>query len=177
MARAQTGAIGGFVYDFNGKPSPNIKIIAYLSTGTYFGQSDISDDDGKYLITDLPVGYYFVRVYNSPGYVNKFYNDALSQSEATKVKVDLNKTTDNINFYLDKGGFIKGHIYTKADSTVISSGMIVAFTDYQSKTFMGNVTSDKDGYYISPALSSGEYAISAGNSEQGYIISYYNNIF
>ncbi len=173
---AQTGAISGFIYDDSNNPIADVDVYASTTSGTYYQQNSISQEDGSFYISRLPVGLYIVRVFNKQGYVNEFYKNALQKSEATQIKVNANSVSSNIIIYLEKGGFMSGHLYQK-DGSLITTGIEVSFYEADSQTLMGSCISEPDGSFISPALPAGEHVVMAGDTEQGYVITFYNNVY
>jgi len=173
-ALTQTGSISGFVYNAFNNPISGVEVCAFTATGTYFEQRATSQHDGGYFITNLPVGLYKIRVFNSSGYINEFYNDVYNQNEATTVKVNAGTILEQINFYLDQGGFVSGRIFTE-DGKPLTSGIEIAFYDVVTKTLRGNTISDHQGYYVSPAIPFGPHIAIAGDTKKGYVITYYND--
>lgn len=173
---AQTGAISGFVYDENNNPIAGVDVYAFTTTGTYYEQTSVSQEDGSFYISNLTVGLYVVRVFNRLGYVNEFYKDALQKSEATRIKVNANSVSSNIIIRLERGGFASGHLYKK-DGSPLTTGIEVSFFEANNKTLMGSCISMPDGSFISPALPAVDHVIMAGDTEQGYVITFYDNVY
>ena len=176
IAELQAGAIRGFVSDANGVGISGVEVRASLFLDSNYEKA-ITKNDGSYLIDSLSVGAYLVRVLDSNGYSGLYYNGVLDENMATTVKVGIGQTVENINFSLkEKGGYISGHIYTE-NSAIITTGITVGFYDTNSKDYLGHATSNSEGYYVSPALPvDREVIVRAGDSEQGYIQEYYNDV-
>src|SRR5690349_4509215 len=59
-----TGGIGGVVTDSNGAKLDGVTVVA-TSPGLQGSQSEVTDDDGEYLLANLPPGTYEVVFYYS----------------------------------------------------------------------------------------------------------------
>ena len=105
-----TGAISGHVWENDGvTPIVDAWVNAQIvSGGPHYGQS--SGTDGSYVITNLPVGDYMLTT-NPNGYTCQTFDRALTQEDIDFVKVNAGDTIKGINFFLERGGSIAGHVY------------------------------------------------------------------
>jgi len=72
-----TGAISGHVYDAeNLIPLEGVWITARISSGVVFAGYERSEADGSYIITNLPVGEYWVEA-NADGYILQNFDKAI----------------------------------------------------------------------------------------------------
>ena len=83
----ETGAISGYVYDEStGTPLEGIWITVHGGTRLIW-LSDTTDENGYFIVTDLPSGSFVVSTSNLSGYIDEKYDGVLYNSEATLVKV------------------------------------------------------------------------------------------
>ncbi len=96
------GAISGQVKrESDGTGIQTVSVYAYDKNGNFVNGATTAAD-GRYQIKSLPPGDYFVRTYNSQGYINEYYRDVTTQSAATAVKVVQEAETGGIDFALAK---------------------------------------------------------------------------
>ena len=77
-------------------------------------------------ISGLPAGIYRVRA-EAEGYVREYYQETYRYDEATLVSVTASVNTSDIDFTLDLGGTISGHVYQSDGATPIVDAVVVAF--------------------------------------------------
>jgi len=170
-----TGKISGYVYNASHQPLANVEVRAISSSGTYFQRISYSAMDGSYSIDQLPVGQYNVRVLNKLGYLNVFYDNAIDKSDAVAIKVNANQHVENINFYLDRGGFISGHIYN-SDGSISLNNTSIGFSDAGNYHSYGFINGNPDGSYVSPALPNRSIIVKASALPSGYVLTYFRNV-
>lgn len=166
-----TGAIAGTVTDTNGNPLEGIRV--YLAGGHGGTTTDV---DGAYIIQDLSVGYYLVGTANNMGYINECYDNVYSREEATLIKVNANQTVSGIDFILEKGGSIAGHVFASDGMSPII-GAYIGIQNYDTGV---DFTSGEDikyypdgSYVIATGLPSGRYILGAGY--HGLVGEFYDN--
>jgi len=170
-----TGRISGVVYNASHQPLAGVEVRAIANSGTYFQKIGYSGADGSYVIENLPVGQYCIRVQNKLGYLNTYYDNVLNKEEATFIKVYDDQDITDINFYLQRGGFISGTIFDENGNRITSSSSI-GFFDAKTYASYGFINGKADGSYISPALPDGFHIIKASSLPAGYVISYFDNV-
>ena len=106
------GAISGNITIPWGPPD-NIPVVVFDTSWNYIDERS-TDPSGDYEITNLPPGNYYVycrAAYREEFFVNEYYNNRYWQADADTVTVLGGQTTNNIDFSIDEGGFIAGHVY------------------------------------------------------------------
>jgi hypothetical protein len=167
-----SGSISGHVYQDDGvTPIANIQVWAesYCSN-TYIHTH--TAEDGSYYIT-VPSGWYYVEARPTPPYIGEYYNNAYNRNAATPVLVTAPYDTSDIDFILDVGGTISGHVYKEDGFTPIPNTTVII--DGINNSFWGSAATEVDGSY-SLALPMGTYNVWAfGNSE--YAAEFYDNAY
>jgi len=178
-AEAETGASGinitlspeakisGFVYESDGITpisSANICIKAPSDNISYCYESG---EDGSYTIYGLSSGSHIIKSY-ADGYLTEYYFEATSTYAATEVTVTQPNETTGINFTLDRGAILSGHVYQADGVTPIEGAGVYAHGDSD----YGFGRSDNEGYY-EILLTPGLYFVKT--SADGYGSVYYPN--
>ena len=153
---APPGAVAGSVIDAaTGLPVANVNVYLYNSAGGFvgYGYTDTSGNYSTNAYRPTPTGTYYVRTYNSSGYVDQVYDNILCQNcdptTGTPISVAAGSTTPNINFALHVAGLISGRL-TDTVAGMGVSGQVQVF--------------DTSGAYVSSgsADSSGNWTTSTG---------------
>jgi len=116
------GAISGFVYESDGiTPIQGARVVAEirLPNGDWVGGGTYTLADGNYTIVDLLSSDYRVRV-KKPGFAYEYYDSKYVYAAGDKVTVTEGTNTPDINFTLDAGGAVTGHVYEEDGVTPIS---------------------------------------------------------
>jgi 5-hydroxyisourate hydrolase-like protein (transthyretin family) len=167
------GTISGRVTrDSDGTGISGILINIYNASWSSV-KSGTTDSAGNYSISGLAAGTYYVGTYNSPGYVDEYYNNVTTQSSATAVIVVSGAATANINFGLGGGGTIAGRVTRDSDGTGISGVAVGIYNTGWSQIKSG--TTDSAGNYSISGLAAGSYHVRT-NTSTTYINEYYNNV-
>ncbi|HPG41095.1 MAG TPA: carboxypeptidase regulatory-like domain-containing protein [bacterium] len=170
----KAGSICGTVSDEEGKPIAGAFLYAHYygdSTWNDWTRSDFfgngySDENGNYIINNLPTGQYavHVEVWSEWTWAEEWYDNKTKTEFADPVTVVEGIATTGINFVLPfykPDGVIFGHL-SDADGQPIADAWITAQpVDYANPAY-GYTTSDKDGNYNIPSLPDGFYYVSAG---------------
>ena len=172
------GSISGHVYQADGiTPISNIQVHAELTgTGYSYGTDAITDSNGSYNINSLPDGNYRVEA-QSAGYITEYYQDTYDYSLATPVSVTAPDNTPNINFNLDVGGTISGHVYQADGVTPMPGHWVGAYLENGNYFRWSDSTVGTDGSYQISGLPSGQYIVSAEAGDTGYIQEFYNGTY
>ena len=121
------------------------------------------------------MGQYNIRVLNKLGYLNVFYDSAIDKSDAIAIKVNANQHIENINFYLGRGGFISGHIYS-SDGKASLANTSIGFLDGATYHSYGFINGNADGSYTSPALPDRPIIVKASALPKGYVMTYFDGV-
>jgi hypothetical protein len=176
------GSISGFVYASDGvTPISRVTLFADITTGEFeegFEASPI--DDGSYLIEGIPPGNYTVRTENIE-YANEFYDSKYTCGTADQIIVSEGDNTANINFTLDEGGSITGHVFDKDTGEPLADIHLFACLPDGDCCTATIGTTMYDGSYKF-LLKPGQYLIRTGmdaNSVLGYkyVPEWYDNAY
>ncbi len=165
------GTISGHVYKADKKtPVKNALVIA---NGPSRGGIATSDENGAYVIPGLRAGDFKLKCQSSD-YALEYYPGTYDEDLAEPVHVDAESTNSGINFYLDPGGVISGHIFEADGITPVKDVHITAWRQESNYAAGLSDTTDSDGSYTIKPLSPGHYRIQL--SKGGYLSEYYNNV-
>lgn len=171
------GSITGQVYEADGISAiKGAWVSAYELDWTYIGGDD-SDERGRYDLTGLRAGqYYVVAEQWSPRYECRYYDDSETREGAIAVGVVEGVEAAGIDFRLPalRGqGSISGHVYESDGVTPAGSVTLVASELWGWGA--GGTSSDPNGHYTMMGLEPGEYCVRAGGEWQWeYITRYYD---
>ena len=114
----------------------------------------VTDEDGKYRITNVPSGQYEV-IPASPAYV-------VTEDRKT-VMIGNNETVENIDIALEQGGVITGKV-TDADGRPVIEETVYVFPAATSQRvpYFRNIRTDDRGIYRAYGIPAGKYTVSAG---------------
>jgi hypothetical protein len=121
--------------------------------------------NGIYMVQGLPQGSFklyaieegfYSRVGDQPA--GEWYGGASLFSGAQEVKVKVQQATANIDFSLDKGGYIGGRV-TPPGNQALQWGSVTAYN--QDGDWVRDEPITQDGRYFIQGLASGEYRIRA----------------
>ena len=176
----KSGSISG---EFSGL-SPgllHINVLDPVTSEIISGHTyQVSSGSYPYLISDLPAGDYYVRIYSSsiPNII-VYYNNTLSIDTATLVHVTPGQETSNIDFDFDLVlGSISGRVVADANGQPIDNLHVYA-SDYATNAWVAATYTDDDGTYIISGLPEGSYQVRAVPSNNGkpYADEYYNDTY
>ena len=185
----QGGTISGTIFQADGvTPATGDIICVDVYSGTSCGQDwqrvgggCTNTTDGTYITTGLETGDYFLFTNTlTSGYANEFWNSPASTvncQEAQLVTVTTGQENSGINFQLDTGGTVTGHVRDNEGNPL--PGITVKFnTDRCDQGYyLGETITDDQGSFVMRGLPSGElYANSFSKSTEGfYVNTYWNN--
>lgn len=96
-SNAPPGSISGTVTDKD--TGLGIAGVYVIASGSEY-ESDYTDADGNYQITDLESGEYTVR-FDATNYIEEYYNNAYDSSSATRIRVQPDTETSGIDVELE----------------------------------------------------------------------------
>jgi hypothetical protein len=177
----QACAISGFVHASDGVTPIRVWVHAQGTDGTPHSESGESNPDGSYIITGLLPGTYTVRTGESlpDWYVGEYYDSKYVRRDADKVTVAAGDITDSINFTLDEGGSIAGHIYDEETGKPLFEFQVAAFSLADSDYVPQVPWPSQDGSYRF-TLKEGDYLIQAdvgAAAPAGYVPEWYDNAY
>lgn len=146
------GAIEGVVTADTGVGAPLEFVSVTVSTeDRRFSQGVTTDSEGRYRVSGLPTGTYYVQFY--PGfdseYVPEYWNDAPDWASAEPVSVTAGSTTSGISAALTRGATVTGMVTDSAGDGVDGVEVYLA---------PNGALADYAGYFASTD-DNGEYAV------------------
>ncbi len=171
----ENGKISGHIFNASKQPLSGVEVRAIAFSGPYFHRMTYSVSGGSYEIDQLPVGQYFVRVQNKLGYLNVYYDNVIDRSDARFIKINNDEHVDGIDFYLERGAFISGHIYDTAGN-LLDGNTAIGFLDAENFSSHGFINGNPDGSYVSPALPDRPHIVKASALPSGFMITYFDNV-
>ncbi len=171
----ENGKISGHIYNASHQPLAHVEVRAIAFSEPYFDRLTYSASDGSYEIDQLPVGQYYVRIQNKLGYLNVYYENSINKSDAKLIKIYNNQQVTGVDFYLERGGFITGHIFDSAGNP-ITKNCAIGFFDANNFDQHGFINGNPDGSYISPALPANPHIVKASALPSGYMITYFDKV-
>lgn len=177
------GRIAGRVINQAGAAIQGVSVQAYRNNT--FVASANTDASGNYVIASLTTGSYNVRTFNTltTGYIDHLYASPQVQchncntTAGTLIAVTAGVTTPNINFALNRGGFITGTV-TNTSSVPVAGVTVQIFhtLNTNATAVLASLTTDSSGAYKSRALPSGSYFVRTSANSHGLINQLYDNI-
>jgi hypothetical protein len=155
------GQISGQVTDAQGDPIPNI--VASLNGGVGVTRVGVTGVDGRYTITGLAAGDYWLQFGNyvdpadDTGYVSLFYGQTSPSDPFGPVHVDAGATLTGIDIVLHPGGAISGTVTDAAGTPVAGVDVALdgagenALTDASGRYTLTNVEPGSYPLYFQPS--------------------------
>jgi hypothetical protein len=171
------GTISGTVIDSaTSQPINLINVFATDYETDKYITSAFTAPNGNYTIR-LPAGTYRVKTFAfimGLNYVDEFYNNTINWNEAASVSVTVPYNTPGIDFSLEAGGTISGHMY-EADNMTAVSGAVVQLYIYDGDDWIlaynWLVPTPLDGSYQHSGLMPGDYKVKF--FKDGYVEEWY----
>ncbi|MFC2032131.1 TRAP transporter substrate-binding protein DctP [Chloroflexota bacterium] len=176
----ETGTISGTVYEADGQtPIANVRVHPDdFNTGQRMERIH-TDTNGNYTVSGLPVGSYrvYTHAYDTGlNYVDEWYNEKSSGDQADPVEVTTGVNTPGIDFTLEPGGTISGHV---SDDTGPIEDANISVYDFESLSgswvSYGGTRTDADGNYTTVGLPAGEYGVRV--RADGYATEWYQDTY
>jgi len=151
--------ISGHVYQDDGiTPVPGARVSASeAQTGMHVGD-DRTDQDGSYSIS-VASGSYKLKA-EADGWVWQYYDGVSDFDQASTVSVTAPEGRSGIDFVLQRGATITGHVYQEDGSTPLAGAWVRAH-DATRGEWVPPVDTDSAGFY-SLTVPSGSYRVQAG---------------
>lgn len=168
-AATATAAIGGRVMAADsGRPIKRARVI--VSGSGRGGRSTVTDDQGRYLVTDLPAGRYTISA-TKAGFVNGIYGQRHPLQAGTRIDLADGQQAANVDVRLVRGGVITGHVADEDGEPLVRARVTVQRYQYvngeRQLTIAGTDDSDDRGQYRVFGLAPGEYFVSATALDSG----------
>ena len=160
FALEQLGIITGQVVEtLTGFPLPNIEVIVLRADGNSAGYG-YTDPTGFYRAGGLPAGTYYVRTNDYSQFFNELYDGIPCQpncdpATGTPITVGLDETIEEIDFALERLGFVTGTVTHRPTGEPIPDTYVRA----QSGGSGDGAYSNSSGNYIVDGLIPGSYSV------------------
>ncbi|MCB8983600.1 MAG: carboxypeptidase regulatory-like domain-containing protein [Ardenticatenaceae bacterium] len=183
------GIITGQVVDQNsGLPIANTKVDVHADN---WGWGTCTDDNGYYVHRAMPYGDYRV---SSGGdwdwcqqqqneYGQEYYNEKHNWDEADILTLDGGSTPiTGINFTLEKGGFLAGHVSDDIAQPVENLRMVAVQGSGNCpwcEDHIADTYTDAAGNYVIGPIPPGDYTVLADTDANGQLLvrEYYNDVY
>jgi len=168
----KAGTITGHVYEDDGEtPIGEASVEAHdFETGDWAAWTETLPD-GSYTLL-VSSGTYTVNVFRVEGWCDQYYLNTPYWDEATPVSVSVPDETGGIDFVLQRGATITGHVYEDDGSTPIAHAWVRA-EDATSGDWLAGDDTDTTGFY-SISVPSGRYKVRA--EADGWPTQYYDGV-
>jgi len=169
------GKISGTVMNASKADLEDIEVTVYEAGSEHPVAYAMTEAQGAYTIVGLAGGSY--KVGFSPAfekklnYVPQFYKDKPSFAAAELVKVETEKTTEDIDAELQPGGEIEGTVTAASTNTALPNTEVAVLGP--NETVEGLTITEANGHYTILGLASGSYEVGFANPR--YITQYYND--
>jgi Carboxypeptidase regulatory-like domain len=180
--KLDTGAmISGRISEKNsGDPLLGSLIDLYDASGNHLNY-EVPDNNGNYsTLVGLPSGNYFLKTINQQGFVDQLYKEISCVASrcnpltGTPVFVQPGNNAQNIDFPLEKGAAIGGHIIESATGFPLSDIFVLMFDSSFNLSSFG-FTNGCGEYESFHGMISDTYIVSTLN-DQGFIDEAYDNV-
>ena len=168
-APAFGATISGTVTDeVTGLGIQNVQLAAIDAAGNWNYAS--TDPTGAYAITGLLPGDYQIRTWNDQGYVWEWYDNVISQGDATVLALTGDLT--GIDFALAQGLSISGTVTDEVTGLGIQNVQLAAIDAAGNWNY---ASTDPTGAYTITGLLPGDYRVRTTWNE-GYLSEWYDNV-
>lgn len=164
-----TAVIGGRVVAADtGQPIKRARVV--VSGAGRGGRSTLTDDQGRYLVTDVPAGSYTVGA-SKAGFVNGLYGQRHPLQPGTPLDLLDGQQAGNVNVTLVRGGVITGRVTDQDGEPLVRARVTVERYQYvngeRQLTVAGTGQSDDRGQYRVFGLAPGDYIVDATAVDPG----------
>lgn len=165
------GSVTGTVYDttlLTGNVVPGATVKVFTKDGTPYAHT-ITGKDGRYTISDLPMGIYKIAVVKDGNYLSSEIPLTISNTLPVTINLAL---INNVNAFKNViYGIVKDNVTNLPIDNINISLYKIVDTD---KTLVASITSIADGEYTLDQIDDGTYGLSF--SKAGYETIEINNI-
>jgi hypothetical protein len=168
------GRIQGRVFRADGvTPVTSGSLSAISWSGWKFYCNASIGSDGSYWLWSLPPGDYKLRVDNPPlGLSPEYYDGGHDGENATKLSLGSDQIISGVDFTLDPGGAIQGHVYDATNMSPIERANVHAWPPGTIAGGFGGYT-DSNGYFLI-YVPVGACKVRANTDAGSYVEQYYN---
>jgi protocatechuate 3,4-dioxygenase beta subunit len=175
------GSISGFVYASDGvTPIPHVSLWADTVIGEFLeGFNGNSSYNGSYIIKGILPGQYTVRIDDTPNwYAGEYYDSKYAHGTADYIVVNAGSNTPNINFSLDEGGSVTGHVFDEEIGEPVEGlHLFASLPDGDGTAPIAGTSYDGSYKFV---LKPGEYLIGTGDEPSSvlgykYVPGWYEN--
>jgi uncharacterized surface anchored protein len=164
------GSIAGTVTNGSGTEIAGIRVTVYDDGQGYLGH-DVTDSDGKYMVTSLPTGTHQVEFHgNGTGYGTEWYDNRSAFASADAVGVTAGTATTGIDATLDMLGSIAGKV--SKGGKALKCTEVAVYNDEDEQ--VDSVFTDYQGKYQVRGLATGDYKVQFDNQPEEFS-QWYNN--
>ncbi len=167
--------ISGHVYESDGQtPVTDATIFAQFEPpvlGECEAPTANPDETGFYAFESLWADVYKLSI-RSPGFAAEYYQGKPSDRQADELPVNVGEHLSNIDFTLDRGGTVTGHVFDAEDGRALRGiDLQIRLAEGGHVTYSG--ATDYEGRWI-VWLGSGQYVIGT-NIAPGYVHEWYED--
>ena len=185
FALPASGSVSGTAFTRAGAGSD---LPAFTAVVTLYDSSETTiaiayvDATGHYALSDIPPGTYYAAATTSTSYNGGQYLSQLWQNKdcttcnvvtGTPIIVAQGQAVTDIDFSLVRQDAIVGRVVDPAGNPI--NGVVVDLFDASSKSYVGGVATDDDGYFVAPGTEGASY-FAATEAGGGYIDQVYASI-
>ena len=154
-------SISGRVVDAEtGQPVSRVYVFADTHSGNGGGNGSDTDFDGRYEISGLAPGTYYVKAEGDRhGYMRVYYGGAQDSNEAEPVRVEASSQVAGIDFQLEQGATIVGRVVDDQSGLPIVN--IEVYAGPQNRGHSSWSRTDGNGEYILRGLPAGVMEVGA----------------
>ena len=157
-----TAVIGGRVVSDAGQPIKRARVV--VSGAGRGGHSALTDDQGRYVVADLPAGTYSISA-SKAGFVNGLYGQRHPLQPGTPLDIVDGQQVGNVDVKLLHGGVITGRLTDEDGQPLVRARVTVQRYQYvngdRQLTIAGTGQSDDRGQYRIFGLAPGDYIVDA----------------
>ncbi|HFE51994.1 MAG TPA: T9SS type A sorting domain-containing protein, partial [Bacteroidetes bacterium] len=188
------GKIKGTVTGPSGQPLDSVLVVAIdaqilsaandpFLTHVRLGLA-LTDGNGEFTLSGLRTGDYVLRTFTVIKHVGEVldeywdgHHSIWSFREADLVHVQGKNVVRNINFTLDAGGRINGHVYASDGSTPIPETVVLALNADSNLPELVYGEAGEDGSYTLSPLATGDYKLLAISGDGSHLSEFYDNAY